>query len=99
MDHKLIWTFRARSDLSEIVSRISRDNPRAALEVGEGLLHHAKVLETFPLIGPLFRNTSLPDIRRIVAGDYLIIYRSKIAAREVEILSIWHGARGHPDFL
>ena len=89
----------ARADLSEIVAHISRDNPRAALEVGEGLLPHAKVLETFPLIGPLFRNTSLPGVRRIVAGDYLIIDRTNTAAKEVEILSLWHAAPGHPDFL
>jgi plasmid stabilization system protein ParE len=95
----LIWTLRARADLAAIVRHIARDNSRAAFDVGENILRHAKVLESFPLIGPLFRNTALPQIRRIVCGEYLIVYRCKPAARELEILTIWHAARGHPDFL
>ena len=99
MDHKLIWTFRARTDLSEIVRHIARDNTRAASETGEAILRHAKVLESFPLIGPAFRNPALSGIRRIVCGEYLIVYRCKPAAREVEIVTIWHAARGHPGIL
>ena len=99
MDHKLIWTLRARADLSEIVQHISHDQPRAALEVGENILRHAKLLESFPLIGPPFRNSAIPSVRRIVCCEYLIIYRCKPTTREIEIIAIWHAARGHPDFL
>lgn len=99
MDYQLDWTERARSDLREIVGVISADRPSAVPGWGEDLFRHVEVLATFPLIGPLIPPVSSLPTRRIVFGDYLIFYRVHQEPKRVELLTIWHGARGLPDFL
>jgi toxin ParE1/3/4 len=99
VDYKLDWTLRARADLREISTHIGQDNPSAALAWGEDLFRHVEVLATFPLIGPLVPQATLPNTRRIVFGDYLIFYRVRIDPKVVELVTVWHAARGLPDFL
>lgn len=99
MDYKLDWTLRARADLREIATHIGQDNPSAALAWGDDLFRHIQVLESFPLIGPLVSQATLPNTRRIVFGDYLIFYRVRLDSKIVELVTVWHAARGLPDFL
>lgn len=99
MDYKLDWTKRARADLREIVSVISADRPSAVAGWGEDLFRHVELLASFPLIGPVVPQVSARPTRRIVFGDYLIFYRVHRDPKVVELLTIWHGARGLPDFL
>lgn len=51
------------------------------------------------MIGPVIPKVAAQPTRRVVYGDYLIFYRVHQEAKIVEILSIWHGARGLPEFL
>lgn len=51
MDFKLVWTPLARDDLREIASYIARDNPAAALRVGERILRSVEPLKTMPQLG------------------------------------------------
>ena len=51
MDFKVILSDAAIEDLREICSYISRDNPDAALRMGQGILAHVRILARFPLIG------------------------------------------------
>lgn len=99
MDYQLNWTLRARSDLREIVSHIAQDDSGAALAWGEGLFRHVEVLTTFPLIGPAVPATTAPLTRRIVLGDYLVFYRVNVESKRVDLIAIWHGARGLPEHL
>ncbi len=99
MDYKLNWTLRARTDLREIVAYIAKDNPAAALGWGEGLFKHAEVLTTFPTIGPTIPQAAYSGTRRIVYGRYLVFYRVKTEAKAIDVITVWHAARGLPDFL
>ena len=99
MDYKLDWSVRARADLREIVSAIAADRPSTVAPWGEELFRHIEVLATFPLIGPVIPQVSLLPTRRIVFGDYLIFCRVRQDPNVVELVPIWHGARGLPDFL
>jgi len=36
------------------------------------------------------------NVRKLVTGQYLILYRIVQTAKVVEILRFWHGARGTP---
>lgn len=99
MDYKLAWTLRSRADLREITTHIAQDNPPAAFAWGDDLFRHIEVLASFPLIGPAVPQAAIPNTRRIVFGDYLIFYRVRFDPKVVEIVTIWHAARGMPDFL
>lgn len=99
MDYKLEWSLRARADLQEIVSLIAAERPSAIAGWGEDLFRHVEILSSFPMIGPVIPEVSVRPTRRIVFGDYLIFYRVQQEPNVVELLTIWHGARGLPDFL
>ena len=99
MDYKLDWSLRARADLREIVGIIAADRPSVVLGWGDDLFRHIEILASFPMIGPVVPEVSMIPTRRIVFGDYLIFYRVHHSPNVVELLTIWHGARGLPDFL
>lgn len=97
MDFKVIWTDSAIADLKEICDYISHDNPSASEKVGRGILDHVRILETFPLIGPVYPRRSSGAIREIVYWKCRIFYEVMEKPKRVHILRIWHGARGEPE--
>lgn len=98
MDFKIIWADAAIADLREICLYISRDDPMAAEKVGRTILDHAKILTSFPMIGPVYPRRSNSSRREIVCWNYRIFDTVSEKNKTVEILRIWHGARGEPPF-
>jgi plasmid stabilization system protein ParE len=96
MDCKIIWTDPALEDLREIVAFISGDNPEAGRRVGMDIYETVGMLASFPLIGPPYPRGSSGKIREIVSWSYRIFYRVNSKKKLVEVLTIWHGARGTP---
>jgi toxin ParE1/3/4 len=99
MDFKVDWTEPALGDLREIVEYICKDDPSAAERAGGAIIDHVETLRTFPFIEPTYPRGSRGDIREIVCGNYRIFYRASEQRRLVEILTIWHGARGNPKIM
>lgn len=97
MAFKLVWTPLARDDLREIVSYIARDNPAAALRVGERILASVEPLQNMPQMGRMVPERHDEAIREIIRGSYRIIYRLRKDKQMIEIWRIWHGARGTPE--
>jgi plasmid stabilization system protein ParE len=54
MDFQVIWSDAASKDLHDVCSYIARDNPEAALGMGDGILDHVAILSMFPFIGPAY---------------------------------------------
>jgi toxin ParE1/3/4 len=75
---------------------IANEDPDAAQRVGEDILKHVEVLATFPFIGPKYFRSSSDRVREIVCRSYRIFYRVTEERALVEVLTIWHGARGTP---
>ena len=96
MDFKIVWTFRARGDLRDIASFIAVDNPSAALKLGDLIFARVDSLKNFPELGRIVPERNQPDLREIIVRDYRIIYRVKKKEKCLEILRVWHGARGEP---
>jgi toxin ParE1/3/4 len=99
VDYQIVWTERARADLRGIVATIAADRPSAVEDWGNDLFRHIEVLASFPAIGPVVSGLTLPATRRIVYGNYLVFYRVHPEPKRVELVSVWHAARGQPDFL
>ena len=94
----LIWAESAIADVDVICSFIANDDPRAAERVGRAILEHVELLARFPFIGPTYPIGSGGTVREIVCRrTYRIFYAVAVPSRTVEILRIWHGARGEPD--
>lgn len=98
MDFKVIWSDEAIADLREICSYIARDNPEAALRMGQGILDHVRILVRFPFVGPTYPRGAWGPLRVIVFRSYRIFYDVSEELRRVDILHVWHGAREEPKF-
>ena len=48
MDFKIVWTLRSREDLRDIATFIAKDNPPAALKLGDLIFARVDSLEQFP---------------------------------------------------
>jgi toxin ParE1/3/4 len=96
MDFQVAWTDPALADLQEIVAYISVQDSAAAERVGNDIVDHVETLRTFPFIGPTYPRGSHGIRREIVCGNYRIFYRVFEQQKLVEVLTIWHGARGIP---
>jgi toxin ParE1/3/4 len=94
---KVIWSASALEDLSHALKYIARDNPRAALEIGERILEQIKTLSAFPKMARIVRRVNGTEIRRKVIGPYNLYY-SVGPDDSVYIHHLWHGARLEPGF-
>jgi addiction module RelE/StbE family toxin len=96
VDFKIVWTLRSREDLRYIAAFIAKDNPPAVLKLGELIFARVDTLETFPELGRVVPERNQPNIREIVVKNYRIVYRVHPKKKFLEILRVWHGARGEP---
>ena len=94
----IVWAESAIADLDSLCSFIAGHDPRAAERVGRGILEHVELLARFPFIGPAYPMGSAGSIREIIFRRvYRIFYAVTEQRRTVEILRVWHGARGKPE--
>jgi toxin ParE1/3/4 len=96
MDYEIAWTEPAIADLEAIVRYLARRSQNAAETVRAAILSHIETLARFPFIGPVYAPARSSRIHEIVCQSYRIFYRVNEARRRVEILTIWHAARGEP---
>src|SRR5438034_9739869 len=98
MAYKLIWSPASRDDLLDIVTFISRDSHQRAETFGYRLIAETDKLQNFPEIGRVIPEHRVTEVREIVVRAYRIIYRVDHVRKLVEIVRIWHAARGTPKF-
>ena len=90
---KILFTSRAKSDISEIVDFISQDNPQAARKWAESIFDSIMSLEEFPFIGRIVPEYSEESIREIIQGQYRIVYKVNQSEEEIYIVAIHHSKR------
>lgn len=91
----LEWTEPALDDLAGIRDYIAKDSPANAQRFIERIFKAAEKLADFPKIGrpvPEAEEAS-GDIRKLIVGDYRIIYWVKPDVDRVQVLTVIHGAR------
>ena len=96
MDFKVIFMKRAARDMEQIVARIAKDNPDAALRLGDELIDEALSPVQFPEPGSVVPEFGDPTIRQLILGNYRIIYRLRKMSHRLSIIRFWHSARGTP---
>ncbi len=90
---RLRWLRKALQNLDDEASFIATDNPLAAQQVVERVLHAVAMLEDQPGLGRVGR---LPGTRELVVLNtrYLVPYR--VRGGTVEILRVFHTSRRLP---
>jgi toxin ParE1/3/4 len=97
MAYRLIWSPKARRDLRELMAYISEDDPRAARQFLRHLLHLIERLPTFPISGRIVPEFANPSIREVIRPPCRIVYRVNRRLSRIEVVRIWHAARGTPN--
>lgn len=82
---RLIYTPRSLDDFDRILERISQDDPRASVRLGEALLKTCELLESNPLLGEA-QHDLFPGLRRFVCRGYAIYYTVEEAEQTVFIV-------------
>jgi addiction module RelE/StbE family toxin len=86
---RVIWSPAALREIEHIYHYIAQFNPRAAENVANELLTAGDSLESFPYRGRPVPGTNLREMT--IVYPYIIGYR--VAADQVRILRVRHGAR------
>lgn len=97
MGFRVVLSDTAESDLEGIVRYISQDNSPSGARIGRAIVAHFRILESSPRLGrrvPEFRTDTL---REIVHRPYRLIYKINDAEQVIEVVRIWHAARGTPE--
>lgn len=97
MDPEIEWSPTARLDFRDIILFIAENNPLAANQFRNKILNHIKQLPKFPTSGRVVPEFRDENIREIIQTPYRIVYRIKMHKKVIEIVRIWHAARGKPD--
>jgi toxin ParE1/3/4 len=90
---QVVFTSYASWDLEQIVRFIARDNPDAADRFGGKLVDRAMTLSDPLICQNGGRLPKRPGVRKLVEGNYLILYRILPEQKKVRVLRIWHGAQ------
>jgi len=98
MGFKIVFTQPAIGDLQGLVAYIARDNPQAAEQFGYQIIAKAESLVASPLLGRVVPEFKSENIREIIHGPYRIVYRVREELTLIEVLRVWHAARGIPQF-
>jgi len=91
--YQVVFTPYASNDLEKIVRYIAWDNPDAAQHVGEKLVVRAMSLQERLVSQSGSRLPKRPGVRKLIEGNYLILYRILPEQNKVRILRFWHGAQ------
>ena len=96
MAYKLIWAPSARLDLRELSSYIAESRPEASARFVKSVFRTVEPLVKFPESGRIVPEFSNPAIREVIRKPCRIVYRVKVEEQIIEIVRIWHAARGIP---
>jgi toxin ParE1/3/4 len=87
-----IWKPAAIADRKNITAYIAKDNPTAAIEMGDMLIQKAAQLDENPKLGRVGR---VKGTRELVAHpNYILIYR--VVGKVAEVLRVKHAAQKWP---
>jgi addiction module RelE/StbE family toxin len=87
----VVWTSEAIRKLEEIEKFIAQDNPQRASGFIDQLLEKGDLTGSFPDMGRVVPELSMPESREILVGNYRIIYRRVSLC--IEILTVYEGHR------
>lgn len=96
MAFRLIWSQTAKYDLQDLTSFIAENSPSAANQFVKSLFQTIEQLADFPQSGRVVPEFNDPVLREVIRKPCRIVYRVKSRERIIEVVRIWHTARGTP---
>lgn len=92
-EYLVVFTPQAVRDLDQITEYIAQNNPDAAERFRDRLIDRAQSLSNHMMCHGGGWIPERPGVRKLVMGNYLILYRILPEQNKVRVLRFWHGAR------
>ncbi len=96
MAHQLVWAPLARQDLLDLFNYIAPASPNHAKQFIQKIFHEVERLIEFPQSGRVVPEFNNPSIREVLRKPCRIVYRVSSDSKTIEIIRVWHAARGIP---
>lgn len=96
MDWRLNWSPSAREDLKEIYLTIAADKPAAASDFLHETLDAVELLRGHRFLGRMVPEFGDELIRELIRSPYRLVYQIHEDEGVVEVIRVWHAARGAP---
>ena len=90
---KIVFSARAKTDLSEIVKFIANDKPQAARKWTANIRQSVLKLSDFPKMGRTVPEYGDETTREVIKGQYRIVYRIDDKNDIIIIVTIHHAKR------
>lgn len=65
--------------------------------MGLTIFERTRMLADFPQAGRVVPGERDPNVREIIVDSYRVLYELKANGLTVDVLRVWHAARGRPD--
>jgi plasmid stabilization system protein ParE len=83
--------------LRELLAYIAEDDPGAARSFARSVFRTIERLPNFPESGRIVPEFNEPTLREVIRKPCRIVYRIRSKRQQVEIVRVWHAARGIPE--
>ena len=90
MAYRVLWSDPALDRVAEFFDFISEDNPAAARRVIGDLFDRVEALAEHPLLGRRLSEAVDPSLRKLVVGDYIVVYEVNEIRETVWVLAARH---------
>ncbi|MGE5294279.1 MAG: type II toxin-antitoxin system RelE/ParE family toxin [Solirubrobacterales bacterium] len=90
------WAPSARLDIRELAAYIAESRPQASAHFITQVFLAVERLADFPESGRVVPEFGDPGLREIIRRPCRIVYRIRTQEGLVEIVRVWHAARGIP---
>jgi len=97
MAYKVIWSPSAIRDLRDLTSYVAEFHPTAAERFAQSVFESVEYLADFPKSGRVVPELEDPRIREVIRKPCRVVYRVKSKEHSIEIVRVWHAARGIPE--
>jgi len=93
----LTWAPAARLDLKDLAAYIAEDDPIAARRFVRSVFQLVERLIDFPESGRIVPEFNDAQVRELLRRPCRIVYRINPEEQIIEIVRVWHAARGIPE--
>ncbi|PAW76240.1 MAG: hypothetical protein B9S32_16055 [Verrucomicrobia bacterium Tous-C9LFEB] len=92
-EYLVVCTPQAVRDLDQITEYIAQNNPDSAEHFRDRLIDRAQSLSNHMMCHGGGWILERPGVRKLIMGNYLILYRIVSEQNRVRVLRFWHGAQ------
>lgn len=90
MSYQIVWSDSALNRVTEFLDFIAEDNPSAARRVVQDLFDRVQALSDHPYLGRRLLEGIDPNLRRIVIGNYIVVYEVAESRERISIVAVRH---------